>query len=153
MEYQPSPFIFFLTLNERLPSTYYYLDKVFKELGFILVPVRVDQLQSLVSSTEQEQIVVISSVMNSQEFKLYHEKARGMLKYILKSKRISFMLLSSFSKLNDARIYSLQKNYFFIRYPVDADKVARQIVKFYHLRSEQPLRWPGGKRAGVGNMV
>lgn len=153
MEYQPSPFIFFLTLNEKLPSTYYHFDKIFKELGFILVPVRVDQLQSLVSATEQEQIMVISSVMNSQEFKIYHEKVRGILKYILKSKRITFMHLSSFSKLSDARYFSLQKNYFFIRYPVNAEKVARQIVKFYHLKSEQPLRWPGGKRAGVGNFT
>jgi hypothetical protein len=153
MDYQPSPFIFFLTLNERLPSSYYHFDKVFKDLGFILVPVRIDQLQGLISSTDQEQIVVISSVMNSMEFKIYHERVRGMLKYILKSKRISFMHLSSFSKLNDARSFSLQKNYFFIRYPVNPELVAKQIVRFYHMRSEQPLRWPGGKRAGVGNMI
>lgn len=147
---QQTPFIFYLTLEENLPKTFYAFDKTFKELGFMLVPVRIDQLQALASSSEQSQMIVISSVTDSKEMKLYNERVRKILKYVLKSKRITFMHCSSFSKLNDAKLFSLTKNYYFLKYPVDAKALATKISRYYVLKSSQNIQWPGGRRAGLG---
>lgn len=145
-----SPFIFFLTLDETLPKNFYIFDRKLKEENFILVPVRVDQLQKILSMTDQTQVIVISSVSDSREMKLYNEKVRPLLKFILKSKRITFMHLGSFSKLNDSRLYAMNKNYYFMKYPLDAGTLSQKIVRYYELKSETNVRWPGGKRAGLG---
>lgn len=150
MEQNDTPFIFYLTLEENLPKTFYVFDHMLKDLGFILVPVRIDQLQTLVAATDQTQIIVIASVVDSREMKLYNEKVRGLLRYVLKSKRLTFMHLSSFTKLNDMKLYSLSKNYYFMKYPLDARLLAKKIARYHDLKSEQNTRWPGGKRAGLG---
>jgi hypothetical protein len=108
---QNTPFIFYLTLEENLPRTFYTFSKSMRDLGYMLVPVKIDQLQTLIATAEQSQIVVIASVTSYHELKLYNDKIRGLLRYVLKSKRMTFMLLSSFSKINDNKIHSLRKNY------------------------------------------
>lgn len=144
-------FIFYLTLNETLPSVFYAFNKHLKNLGYMLVPIRIDQLQSILSASEQTQIIVIASVSDCKEMKLYNEKVRPLLKYVLKSKRLTLMLLSSFSRLSDSKIYYKQKNYYFMKYPIDAALLSKKISRYYELKSEQNvLRWPGGRRAGVG---
>ncbi len=147
---QNQPFIFFLTLGESLPKSFYAFDRCLRERGFILVPVKVDQLQMLVASTDQTQLIVISSVTDSKELKFYNEKIRGLLKYILKSKRITFMHLSSFSRSSDMKSFSLSKNYFFFKLPVDVKTLSGRIARYHDMKSETKLRWPGGKRAGLG---
>ncbi len=149
MEYTATPIIFFLTLEDSLPSPFYALDRSLRDMGFILVPVKIDQLQTLASITDQNNIVVLCSVVDFREYKLFNEKVRGLLKYVLKSKRINFMQLSSFSRLNDSRIYSFQKNYYFLKYPLNARTLCHQIARFYDLKSDESSRWPGGKRAGL----
>lgn len=147
---KPSPFIFYLSLEDTLPKTFYTFDKYFKELGFILVPVKIDQLQILIASSEQEQVIVLCSVTNVREYKLYNEKIRKFLKFILKSKRLTFMHLSSFSKLNDQKNFVIQKNYYFIRYPLNAKELTFKISKYHALKKEQHTIWPGGRRATFG---
>jgi hypothetical protein len=148
-----APFIFYLTLEETLPKNFYIFHKLFSEIDFVLVPVRIDQLQKLISCTDQSQIILISSVSDSKEYKSYNEKIRGLLKFFLKSKRLSFFHLSSFSKLNDSKVHSLHKNYFFMKFPFDARDLSRKIARYYEVKSEKTLSWPGGKRAGVGAIV
>lgn len=144
------PFIFFLTLEERLPEQFYIFDTLFKEQNYILVPVRVDQLQQLVASTEQNHVMVLSCVSNFREYKLFNDKVRKILKYVLKSRRLSFVELSSFSKLNDSRLHSLTKNYFFIKNPVDARLITERIVNFHEAKSEKSQIWPGGPKSISG---
>lgn len=150
---ETTPFIFYLTLEENLSKSFYTFDRFFKELGYMLVPVRMDQLQTLVASAEQDQIIVISSVTDAKEYKLYNEKIRNFLKYVLKSKRLTFMHLSSFSKLNDQRVYARQKNYYFLRYPLDAKSLCSKIARYYILKKEQHTLWPGGKRSSLSGGV
>lgn len=152
MQYEPSPFIFYLTLEDSLPKAYYTFDNFLKALGFILVPVKMDQLQSLVAASDQEQVIVLCSVTDSREFKMYNEKVRKFLKFILKSKRLTFMHLCSFSKLSDQRLYTLQKNYYFIKYPLNARDLSYKIAKYHTLKKEQRTVWPGGKRATLGTV-
>ena len=143
----PTPFIFFLCLEDALPKAYYAFDRQLKDLGFILVPVKIDQLQALVASSEQEQVIVLCSVTDSREFKVYNEKVRKFLKFVLKSKRLTFMHLSSFGKLNDTKQFFTQKNYYFLKYPVDAKSLSAKIVKYHVLKKEQRTIWPGGRRS------
>lgn len=141
-------FIFYLVLEDNLPSTFYFFDYYFKELGYILLPVKIDQLQALASASEQSQIVVISSVKSSREIRIFNERIRGLLKYILKSKKIDFFLMSSFSQLNDIKFYYQRKNYHFIKYPFDARKLTFELMNF--VKSKTSTRWPGGVRPKVG---
>lgn len=144
---QAIPFIFYLCLDDSLPKAFYAFGEHFKALGFILVPVKIDQLQSLVAASDQEQVIVLCSVTDYREFKLYNEKIRSFLKYILKSKRLTFMHLSSFGKLSDQSQFVLQKNYYFLRYPMNAKSLSAKIVKYHSLKKEQRTIWPGGKRS------
>lgn len=148
-----TPFIFYLTLEENLPKAFYIFDKNLKDLGFMLVPVRIDQLQTLAASTDQAQLIVIASVSDVRELKLYNDKVRSLLKYVLKSKRLTFMHCSSFSKLNDFRLFSQKKNYYFLKYPFDAHQLSAKIARYYAQKEEQSVRWPGGRRAGLGTIV
>jgi hypothetical protein len=148
-----TPFIFYLTLQDSLPNAFYTFDRTLKDLGFILVPVKVDQLQSLLATSDQEQIIVISSITDVREMKLYNEKVRRLLKYLLKSKRLTFMHLSSFSKLSDAKSFAIYKNYYFLKYPLDARKLSDQIARYHDLKLKQNSRWPGGTRAGVRSVA
>ena len=152
-ENESTSFIFYLTLEEHLPRHFYTFDRLLKELGFILIPVRVDQLQTLLASTDQSQIIVLSSISDTLEMKIYNEKVRGLLRFILKSKRITFMHLSSFSKLNDTKQFILAKNYYFIRYPLDARSLCTKMARYFDLKSQQNSKWPGGKRAGLGSVT
>jgi hypothetical protein len=146
-----NPFIFFLTLEDQLPKNYYIFDRYLKDLGFILVPVKIDQLQSLVSASDQEQVIVLCSVSDSREYRIYNEKVRGFLKFILKSKRITFMHMSSFSKLNDQRLFALQKNYYFFKFPFSAKDLSFKISRYHALKKDQRTIWPGGRRATLSS--
>jgi len=144
------PFIFFLTLEERLPEQFYIFDRLFKEKNYILVPVRVDQLQQLVASTEQNHVMVLSCVTNFREYKLFNDKVRKILKYVLKSRRLSFLQLCSFSKLNDSRVHNLMKNYYFIKTPIDAHVLTDRMINFHTIKSEKSQIWPGGAKSMAG---
>lgn len=148
-----TPIIFFLTLEDKLPQTFYKFDREFKKMGCVLVPVRIDQLQALLASTEQTQLIVLSSVTTAYEYRLFNERIRGLLKFVLKSKRISFLQLSSFSKLNDTKQFAIRKNYFFQRYPINVKDFAGKVVRYHHLKTEANLRWPGGRRATIPGMA
>ena len=153
MEYtEATPFIFYLSLEETLPKDFYVFDRSFKDLGFLLVPVKIDLLQVLLTSTEQSHFILISSVTESRGLKVFNEKVRGLLKYVLKNKTLSFIQLSSFSKINDSKVHNLSKNYYFMKYPVDAEVLSRRIAGFFEEKSEVNVKWPGGKKAGVGSM-
>ncbi len=149
MDQKPQSFIFYLSLEDKLPETFYIFDRTLRDLGFMLIPVKVDQLQSLISSTEQNSIIVLSSVSDSREYELYNKTVRLSLKYLLQSKRIRFLLLSSFSRLDDSKVHVRSKNYFFLRYPLDARILAAAVARFYESVSQKSTKWPGGTRAGV----
>lgn len=146
-----NPFIFYLSLEDTLPKSFYFFHKYLNECGFVLVPVKIDQLQTLIASSGQQQVIVIASVSDAKEYKLYNDKVRGFLKYILKSKRLTFMHLSSFSKLNDQKHLSIHKNYYFIKYPLNAKEICSKISKYYILKKEQHTLWPGGRRPATLN--
>lgn len=141
------PFIFYLTLEEKLPDQFYVFDSLFKEQDFILVPVTVDQLPKLVASTEQNHVMVINCVSSFREYKLFNTKVRSILKYVLKSRRLSFIEISSFSKLNDSRMHNLTKNYFFMKTPVAGRALVKRMIKYHAARSEQNYLWPGGAKS------
>jgi hypothetical protein len=141
-----TPFIFFLVFDENLPRVFFTFHRTLKSCGLMLVPVRIDQLQKIISASEQNQVIVISSVINSVEMKNYNEKVRELLKFILKNKRLTFMLLSSFSKLSDFNLFSFSKNYFFLKYPLDAVLLSEKISRYYQLKSKTNMKWPGGRR-------
>lgn len=141
------PFIFYLTLDESLPKTFHTYDRHFRRIGYVLVPVRLDQLQMLMSTSSQEHMIVLCSISDAREYKLYNERIRPYLKYILKSKRITFLQASSFSKLNDQKSLALFKNYFFLKYPMNALELVQKVAQYYATKKEQKTVWPGGRRA------
>ena len=142
-------FFFFLTLSEKLPTSFYVLDSYLKEIGFMLVPIKIDQLQSFVAASDQEQITIITSTMDTNEYKLYNEKVRNILKFILKSPRLTYIHLSSFSKLNDSKQFFSLKNYIFLKYPIDPSRFVQRLARHHITQMSIDKRWPGGKRAGV----
>ncbi len=153
MDAKPSPFIFYLTLGDSLPNSFYSFDRIFRDLGFIVVPVQFDQLQSLMASSDQSQVIVISSVTDTAELKAYNEKIRPRLKFLLKSRRMSFIHLSSFSRIDDTKLFALKKTYSFFKFPLDARVLSSQIARFYEERMTKSTRWPGGTRSGVKSLA
>ncbi len=148
-----TPFIFYLSLGQRLSEKFYIFDRLLKEHGYILVPVQIDQLQILAATAEQTQIIVLSSVSDSKECKIFNDKIRNLLKFVLKAGRITFMQLSSFSKLDDTKKHILTKNYFFFKYPLDARLLVKKIVRYNDPKSLKNSQWPGGRRAGLTSVT
>lgn len=153
MDAKPSPFIFYLTLVDSLPNSFYSFDRIFRDLGFILVPVQFDQLQSLIASTDQSQVIVISSVTDTSDLKAYNEKIRPRLKFLLKSRRISFIHLSSFGRIDDSKLFAFKKTYSFLKFPLDARVLSSQIARFYEERMSKSTRWPGGRLSSVKSLA
>lgn len=144
--------IFYLTSQSQLPREFFFFSELFAKKNVMLVPVRVDQLQNLALSTEQEHIIVINTIKNTEELKNYNKYARHLLKYVLKSKRISFFNLSSFAASDDTRIYFNFKNYFFINLPIDARILTNKLIKYYVLKQSEKIAWPGGRKASVSSV-
>lgn len=144
--------IFYLTCQPELPKEFFFFSSFFAKQDFILVPVKVDQLQNLALSTEQEHIIVINTIKNSAELKNYNKYARHLLKYVLKSKRISFFNLSSFSSSDDSKIFFNFKNYFFINLPIDARILTHKLVRYYELKQSEKIAWPGGRKASLSSV-
>lgn len=144
--------IFYLTSHPELPKEFFFFSKLFAQRDFILVPVKVDQLQNLALSTEQEHIIVINTIKNSEELKNYNKYARHLLKYVLKSKRITFFNLSSFAASDDSKVYYNLKNYFFIKLPIDARILTNNLVRYYGLKQSEKIAWPGGRRASLSSV-
>lgn len=140
-----TPFIFYLCLDQNLTSAFYKFNATFKDLGYTLIPIQIDQLQTLAASTDQKDLIVLSSAQDMNEYRKHNLYVRKLLKYLLKSKRITFFQLSSFSKLNDTPFYHLSKNYFFMKYPLDARALSERIVSYLEMKTANSIRWPGGK--------
>jgi hypothetical protein len=148
-EPKSSPFIFFLMLGDILPKSYFVFDKLFREYGFVLVPVKMDQLQQLASAAEQGQLIFFTSTLDAKEYRQYNERIRPLLKYVLKSRRITFLHISSFKRLDDSTRYIMAKNYFFLKYPLDARILVARVARYYEFKSAENSKWPGGKRGGL----
>jgi len=152
MEIENTSFIFYLTLEDNLPKNYYVLDEKLKKVGFTLMPIKVDQLQAIISASMQEHVVILCSVSTASEYKLYNLYIRKYVKNAFKSKRTSFFLLSSFSKLNDKKSLGSIENYYFLKYPVCSDTLALQLCNFHMAKSTNSSLWPGGRRVTMENM-
>lgn len=148
-KFDSMPFFFFVTLGGKLPEVFFKLDAQLKKQGVILVPVAIDQLQVMVSSGAQNHYIAITSVNSFAEYKIYNERVRHLLKFVLRKSNISFFNLCSFQKLNDSNQFRMTKNYFFLKYPLNTDTLGEKLVRYMDLKSEKLARWPGGKRAGV----
>jgi hypothetical protein len=146
-------FIFFISLEESLPVAYYRLRQALLIEGFTLVPVKLDQIQSLISITDQKEIMVICSVTSFREVKNYNQKVRPYLKYILSSKKISYFCLSSFLQCDDYKRYSQTKNYFFVKYPFTLSQFSQMLSVHFKSRLKQASSWPGGKRSRLSGVI
>jgi hypothetical protein len=140
-------FIFFILLSNKIPESFYLFDQAFKDLGFTLIPIAIDQIQILGSICQQSKIFVISSSSDINEFKSYNNSVRPSLKFLLKTERLTFFKLSSFDKLNDEKRFYLLRNYHFLNYPQNVKSVALWISHLWEIKSQENEKWPGGKRA------
>lgn len=150
--FSSQPFFFFVTLGDKLPTAFFKMDQHLKAQGIILVPIAVDQLQTLVSSGAQNHYIVLTSVTSFVEFRLYNEKVRHLLKYVLRKTNLSLFIMSSFQKLNDTNQYRMSKNFFFLKYPLNSKLLSEKLARYVELKSEKIAIWPGGRRAGVKHM-
>jgi hypothetical protein len=148
-----SSFVFYLCLTDVLPSSYFSFSLRMKKEGMTVVPVKFDQLQKVVAVSDQAEIIVVTSIRNTQEALFYHRNVRKHLKYLLKSERITLFLLSSFSKLNDQKNHLVKRNYFFLKYPMELGLVCQLLARFLELKKEESRKWPGGKRSQSGVTV
>ena len=146
------PFFFFVTLGDKLPAAFFQLDIHLKKHGIILVPIAIDQLQVMLSSGAQDHYIAITSVSTFSEFKIYNEKVRHLLKFVLRKPNLSFFTMSSFQKVNDTNKFRNTNNFFFLKFPLNSEVLSEKLVRFMEQKSEKIARWPGGKRAGVKHL-
>jgi|GEM_PF-2979504 len=150
---ETTPSFFYLVFDEQIPKHFYEFRQHLSREGVMLVPIRIEQVQSILSTTSQEQIILIQSVANVQQLNQYQKKIRPYLKYILKSKRITLLHFSSFSKIDDSKQFHSLRNYFFIRFPVSLFELAPKIVRYYELKSTELTLWPGRRAPRLSSEV
>lgn len=140
MANEENPFVFYLELEQYFNNHFFNFNHFFQKKDFILLPVTLDQLQQLASLTEQSEVIVICSVSSFQQMKVYEQKVRGVLKFFLKDKRFNFILISSFSHLDDKKYFKNNSSYSFFNYPLDVKKVVQNIVDYYFYKNNNKNR-------------
>jgi len=125
------PFILFLLLEEKLPTIFYQLQDDLRQKEFNLIPVTIDQIQMLKSSSFQSKILILCSSQSINEFQLYSKKIKPHLRMLLKSESTLFVKLSSFQALNDEKKFYQLKNYIFLSYPHKMNELVETISEIF----------------------
>lgn len=146
-------FFFWISLEERLDEAFYATSHELSLLGIKLLPVRIDQVSRLTALTTHGHVNVICSTRHGKQFVAFQKHVAPILGLLLRQDRLSFFHFSSFQKLDLAGKAPGQKNYFFLRYPLNLATLCAKLKRFHELRLNRAKAWPGGRRAKVPGLA
>lgn len=138
-----SNYIFFLQLGAKPTESYFQMARQFSDEGITLLPVTISSLITMISGGQMAHVVCLVSTMKERE--IYLKRVQKTLSYLVKRKIVYLYQASSFHTLMQTEAFhQAKKNYFFIELPVKLARFCATISKYYFLRQNEELKWPGG---------
>ena len=145
----PESFFFWLTIDEKLDELYFATAGELAKSNITLLPVKLDQVSRLAALTEDGHVMVLCSTRHAKQYTTFTKTVAPVLQMLLRQERLTFFHFSSFQKLDlGAKVYR-QKNYFFLKYPLNLETLCVKMKRFHELRLNRARVWPGGRRAKV----
>lgn len=137
-------YIFFLQLSAKPSESYFQMARQFSDEGITLLPVSISSLLTMIAGGQTAHVVCLVSTMKERE--VYLKRAHKLLSHLVKRKIIYLYQASSFHTLSQGEAFHQgKKNYFFIELPVKLSRFCTTISKYYFLRLNEELKWPGGR--------
>ncbi|MBY0516765.1 MAG: hypothetical protein K2P81_07650 [Bacteriovoracaceae bacterium] len=146
-------FFFWLLIDNKLDEVFYSASSEFARLGIKLIPVKIDQVTRLAALTNMGHITVLCSTRHSLQYSLFTKHIAPVLSMLLRQDRLTLFHFSSFQKLDLGAKGLKQKNYFFLKYPLNLESLCAKLKKFHELRLDRTKAWPGGRRAKVPGLA
>jgi hypothetical protein len=146
-------FFFWIDLEGKLDELYYSTAKQFADRDIKLLPIGIDQVSRLTALSELGHVTVLCSTRNAAQFTIFNKRVAPVLGMLLRQDRLSFFHFSSFQKLDLGQKNWRQKNYFFLKYPLNLESLCDKLKRFHELREDRAKAWPGGRRAKVPGLA
>ncbi len=146
-------FFFWILLDERLDEVYYNTAAMFASRGVKLLPIKIDQVSRLAALSEVGHVTVLCSTRTSAQYGVFNKRVAPLLSMLLRQERLSLFHFSSFQKLDLGSKSYRQKNYFFLKYPLNLETLCDKLKRFHELRLNRARVWPGGRRAKVPGLA
>lgn len=136
--------IYFLNYEqETLPANFFKLSSELSRLGFMLLPIKPEQVHLFVQDKTIPHIVTITS--NQTEQIGFKRAMQSKLNFLMMNKKIQLYHLSSFS---EAKFDGKRNDYYhYMKLPCKVDLLAMRLASFYEEKKPESKQWPGGKRA------
>jgi len=146
-------FFFWILLDDRLDEVYYNTASMFAARGVKLLPIKMDQVSRLAALSEVGHVTVLCSTRSGQQYAVFNKRVAPLLSMLLRQERLSLFHFSSFQKLDLGSKTYRQKNYFFLKYPLNLETLCDKLKRFHELRLNRARVWPGGRRAKVPGLA
>ena len=139
-------FIFFLKFTSELPFEFFQFSDKLSDYGIKLVPIRPQELSSMMSAKHVFVLGLNNSIRTNQLFQLYR---KNFLDYAILSKRVDLYDVTTFSRLNSELALRAQRNqnYIHIPLPDTIDEIVNKVLVAYMKKNSDVQKWPGGRRA------
>lgn len=136
--------IFYLKLQKELPKEYFRLDQELKMYGKSLVPMTIRSLGESIKKSKKIHVLIV--VRNLDEFRYFNSKVKKILKFMVRTGRVSLYVTSSFNAVNDTTIMR-RDFYYFMKLPVSYSFLCQSIAKVVDSNDANAYKWPGGSRS------
>jgi hypothetical protein len=143
--------IFFLTSNGNIPKWYIGLSESLNRKNIQCVPIKLDQLNSLVGKSEQMHVICFESSLKGK--KLYGGRVKNFFDLAIKMNKLVLYHVSSFREFDILSRYKRSQSYNYFHLPITIDMVVSKISSIYFDKSSQIEEWPGGRRGGMINFT
>ncbi len=150
MKEEKSDWIFYLKLSRNLPEYYFDLDREFKSQGLTLIPISISELISITKG--EGKFNVFTGVRNFSDAHYYTKRVEKIFGVLLRSKRMSLFMSSSFSFMNQNYKYGKTGMYHFFPLPQSLHEICDTIASEVEKASRKDQRWPGTS-IGLGKTI
>lgn len=136
--------IYFLSIEEELPPSYYKLAKEFLKNGYSLVPIKLDQISHFYD--DEEFLNLVCSVESFSAQMKFKKSIFARLNYYIVNKKINLFHISSFQV---EKFSKKQPCYFYFQLPCPTSVLVYKIKDLCETLRKDAKVWPGGRRAKI----
>ncbi|MBD65229.1 MAG: hypothetical protein CME62_08480 [Halobacteriovoraceae bacterium] len=136
--------VYYLKLQKDLTDEFLTLDSKIKQNGKSLIPVTLGTLQEIVHDQSSLHLIIVIRTM--REYSYFNRKVKKIMKYYIRSGKVSLYIASSFNGVNDTAIMK-RDFYNFVKLPVSYKYLANMVSDMVDVKEFGVEKWPGGLRS------
>ena len=136
-------FIIFIQWTSHLPEDYFIIAKLFRPWDIRVVPIKYDQLMKYHLNSHK---IVLSITLDMTLTQLKLKTLQRFLNFPIKTGRLTFFDISSYSNLNTESEY-FKKYYKFFPLPMKYTDIVEKVASYFFVQNKSENYWPGGRRS------